>query len=51
MSDDLAERAYKALQESGPIETPTWEQLHPVERRHLIRFAEMLFRLQAGEPA
>lgn len=41
---ELAERAFGELHESAPIEAPAWNDLHQVEREHLVRFAEILVR-------
>lgn len=42
---DLAEEAYRAINDDAPADVPTWEQLHQVERDHLVRFAKALLDL------
>ncbi|HKY80849.1 MAG TPA: hypothetical protein VJM09_05185 [Sphingobium sp.] len=42
---DLAERAFGAIQEDAPPDVPQWNDLHELERRHLLAFAAELIRL------
>lgn len=45
----MAQRAYEEITEVAPAEVPTWANLHPVERAHLVRFAETIARLSGTD--
>jgi hypothetical protein len=36
---EVAEQAFRRINDDAPADVPTWEQLHRVEREHLVRFA------------
>jgi len=44
----IAKETFDNLQDHGPVEAPRWDELHPVERDHLTRFAEALLKQHAA---
>lgn len=44
----IAQRAFQRINDDAPADVPTWEQLHRVERDHLVRFARAVLDV-AGE--
>ncbi|MEK7342471.1 MAG: hypothetical protein AABZ73_01465 [Pseudomonadota bacterium] len=45
---DVAEQAYAVIHADAPPEVPEWSGLHPIEQRHLIRFAEQVLQIAAS---
>lgn len=42
VQEEKAKAAYEEISEGAPSEAPRWEDLHSVERRHLVEFARAL---------